>query len=112
MCSKLMAGCFLRRALQAAQAVATVGQDYLLSTRRGAPDPPPVVLRKLFNQLGSTYIKLGQFVASSPTLFPPEYVLEMEKCLDAAPPVPWERIKCVCVAGVETLQPWVAQLPW
>ena len=27
-----------------------------------------VVLRKLFERLGSTYIKLGQFVASSPTL--------------------------------------------
>lgn len=27
-----------------------------------------VVLRKLFERLGSTYIKLGQFIASSPTL--------------------------------------------
>ena len=42
----------------------------------------------------STYIKLGQFIASSPTLFPPEYVLEMQQCLDSAPPVPWDVIKC------------------
>ena len=70
-----------------------VGQEYLVSMQRGAPEAPPVVLRKLFNRLGSTYIKLGQFVASSPTLFPPEYVLEFQKCLDSAPPVPWSVIK-------------------
>jgi len=82
------------RALQVAQAVAFVGQDwYLGSVQRGTPEAAPVLLRKLFNQLGSTYIKLGQFIASSPTLFPAEYVLEMQQCLDSAPPVPWSIIK-------------------
>ena len=52
-----------------------------------------VVLRKLFEKLGATYIKLGQFIASSPTLFPEEYVLEFQKCLDKAEPVPWETVK-------------------
>ena len=52
-----------------------------------------MVLRKLFERLGATYIKLGQFIASSPTLFPPEYVLEFEKCLDRTEPVPWEVIR-------------------
>ena len=45
------------RALQAAQAVAVVGQEYLLSAQRGTPDEPQVVLRKLFNRLGTTFIK-------------------------------------------------------
>ena len=53
-----------RRALQAAQAAATVAAEYAQSLQRGAPEPPPVVLRKLFERLGSTYIKLGQFIAS------------------------------------------------
>ena len=44
----------------------------------------PKVLRVLFEKLGSTYIKLGQFIASSPTLFPREYVEEFQKCLDQA----------------------------
>ena len=52
-----------------------------------------MILRKLFERLGATYIKLGQFIASSPTLFPPEYVLEFEKCLDRTEPVPWEVIR-------------------
>ncbi|CAM9854304.1 unnamed protein product [Scytosiphon promiscuus] len=49
-------------------------------------------LRLLFERLGATYIKLGQFIASSPTLFPPEYVLEFQKCLDATDPVPYSKI--------------------
>jgi len=28
--------------------------------------------------------KLGQFIASSPTLFPEEYVTEFQKCFDKA----------------------------
>lgn len=52
------------RALQAAQAAATVAAEYAQSLQRGAPEAPPVVLRKLFERLGSTYIKLGQFIAS------------------------------------------------
>jgi len=55
----------------------------------------PVALRKLFERLGATYIKLGQFVASSPTLFPKEYVLEFQKCLDATEPLPWNVIESV-----------------
>lgn len=59
----------------------------------GNPEQPQVVLRKLFERLGATYIKLGQFIASSPTLFPPEYVLEFQKCLDKTPPVPFGTIR-------------------
>ena len=52
-----------------------------------------VILRKLFERLGATYIKLGQFIASSPSLFPAEYVLEFQKCLDRTEPVEWAVIK-------------------
>ncbi|CAN0264296.1 unnamed protein product [Ectocarpus fasciculatus] len=52
-------------------------------------------LRLLFERLGATYIKLGQFIASSPTLFPPEYVLEFQKCLDATEPVPYSKILAI-----------------
>ncbi|XP_022554243.1 uncharacterized aarF domain-containing protein kinase At5g05200, chloroplastic [Brassica napus] len=50
----------------------------------------PLYLRKLFERMGATYIKLGQFIASAPTLFPPEYVEEFQNCFDKAPPVPFE----------------------
>ena len=33
-----------------------------------------VRLREAFADLGATYIKLGQFIATAPSLFPSEYV--------------------------------------
>jgi predicted unusual protein kinase regulating ubiquinone biosynthesis (AarF/ABC1/UbiB family) len=49
-------------------------------------------MRRLFEELGATYIKLGQFIASSPTLFPAEFVLEFQSCLDSTPTVPYKTI--------------------
>ena len=43
--------------------------------------------------LSSVRCNAGQFIASSPTLFPEEYVLEFEKCLDRTEPVPFQVIK-------------------
>jgi hypothetical protein len=74
---------------------ATTALDTLPSnpTAGAITDTPPVVLRRLFERLGSTYIKLGQFIASSPSLFPDEYVLEFQKCLDKTEPVPYDAIR-------------------
>ncbi|MDZ4726826.1 MAG: AarF/UbiB family protein [Leptospira sp.] len=54
-----------------------------------------VILRELFESLGATYIKLGQFIASAPSLFLEEYVEEMQKCLDSVRPVPYSDIRRV-----------------
>ncbi|XP_073020214.1 uncharacterized aarF domain-containing protein kinase At5g05200, chloroplastic-like isoform X2 [Primulina eburnea] len=55
----------------------------------------PLYLRKLFERMGATYIKLGQFIASAPTVFPPEYVQEFQYCFDRAPPVPFQEIQVI-----------------
>ena len=68
----------------------SIAQDY---SRTGQLEPPEVILRKLFERLGATYIKLGQFVASSPSLFPAEYVTEFQKLLDQTEPVSYEKIR-------------------
>ncbi|RYR50165.1 hypothetical protein Ahy_A07g036746 isoform C [Arachis hypogaea] len=38
---------------------------------------------------------LSKFIASAPTLFPPEYVQEFQNCFDKAPPVPFEEIQSI-----------------
>ncbi|MCB0218851.1 MAG: AarF/ABC1/UbiB kinase family protein [Chrysiogenetes bacterium] len=45
----------------------------------------PVWLRMAFEDLGPTYIKLAQIIASSEGLFPKEYSEEFRKCLDRVP---------------------------
>lgn len=93
----------LRRTLQASRAVLTTGTELLRKFQGSGRAPTteellaevPATLRRLFELLGATYIKLGQFVASSPTIFPAEYVTEFQKCLDNAEPVPFSQIKRV-----------------
>lgn len=54
-----------------------------------------VLLRETFEQLGTTYIKIGQFIASTPSLFPRDYVEAFQQCLDKTTPVPFAYIKQV-----------------
>ncbi|KAE7996472.1 hypothetical protein FH972_001193 [Carpinus fangiana] len=93
------------RLAQGIQAVIGVGGEWLAdvskSTNSSARLPTemqlgllsPLYVRRLFERLGATYIKLGQFIASAPTLFPPEYVQEFQNCFDRAPVVPFEDIQ-------------------
>jgi aarF domain-containing kinase len=53
----------------------------------------PVVIRRAFEELGPTYIKLGQLVASSQGLFPERYCLEFRKCLDRVPPFEFAEVE-------------------
>lgn len=86
------------RAFQGVEAVAAVGQELLAQGPNAKPPSAPVVLRKLFERLGATYVKLGQFIASSPTLFPEEFVLEFQQCLDKTPSIPFDTVKGIIEA--------------
>lgn len=55
--------------------------------------PPANEVRELFESLGTTYIKFGQFIASSPSIFPKEYVEEFEQLLDQTAPIPFRIIR-------------------
>ncbi|KAF6143020.1 hypothetical protein GIB67_041088 [Kingdonia uniflora] len=95
------------RLAQGIQAVIGVGGEWLSDVSKapnvsaGLPTQmqlgllSPLYLRKLFERMGATYIKLGQLIASAPTLFPPEYVEEFQKCFDRAPTVPFEEIQSI-----------------
>ena len=59
---------------------------------QGEPDPGPLVVREAFEELGPTYIKLGQLVASSHGMFPEAYCQEFRKCLDRVKPFSYEDV--------------------
>ncbi|NLV74131.1 MAG: AarF/ABC1/UbiB kinase family protein [Chloroflexi bacterium] len=46
---------------------------------------PPQRLRKMLEELGPTFIKLGQILSTRPDILPPDYIVELTKLLDAAP---------------------------
>ncbi|MEJ2514825.1 MAG: AarF/UbiB family protein [Gammaproteobacteria bacterium] len=82
---------------------------------RGDRPPAPRLLRRTFERLGATYIKLGQFIASSPSLFPAEYVEEFQHCLDQTEPLPWPRIRSALRqelgARMEEAFAWIDPMP-
>jgi ubiquinone biosynthesis protein len=50
-------------------------------------------LRKAAEQLGPTYIKLGQIISSGDGLFPAELVNEFKLCRDKVAPEPWADVR-------------------
>ena len=51
--------------------------------------------RRALEELGTTYIKLGQLLSSRPDLLPDVYIEELGKLVDDVPPVPFEQIQRV-----------------
>jgi aarF domain-containing kinase len=60
---------------------------------QGRSDAGPAVVRRAFEDLGPTYIKLGQLVASSHGMFPEPYCQEFRKCLDRVRPFSFEEVE-------------------
>ncbi|GGY61588.1 ABC1 kinase family protein [Marinobacter zhanjiangensis] len=82
----------LKGAFRIGQTMTVLGRTGL-GWVRGHRPPAPRLLRETFESLGATYIKLGQFIASSPTFFPREYVDEFQGCLDRTPSIPYSDIR-------------------
>lgn len=77
--------------------IAVVRRGPLLVIHPGelAPQTMAVGLRHAFVDLGPTYVKLGQLIASSPGLFPGVLSDEFRKLLDSVPAQPADRIHAV-----------------
>lgn len=53
----------------------------------------PILLRMFCEDLGPTFIKFGQIIASSAGMFPDAYVKEFQKVLDRVKPFPFEDVQ-------------------
>lgn len=89
-----------QRSLDFARTLRVVGTEAAQKASSGglSTESAPELLRRMCEELGATYVKVGQFIASSPTLFPPEYVQEFQKTLDKTPPMPWSVVKPIIEA--------------
>lgn len=64
------------------------GRPYLRLTR-------PVMMRLFCEDMGPTFIKFGQIIASSAGLFPERYVTEFQKCLDRVRRFPFDQVRAI-----------------
>ncbi|MBI2890046.1 MAG: hypothetical protein HYY13_04590 [Nitrospirae bacterium] len=66
--------------------------------RRGAKGgledaPLPRRIRWAMEELGPTFVKLGQMLSMRPDLVPPDYVAEFQHLQDAVNPLPWDAVR-------------------
>ncbi len=66
--------------------------------------PDAVRLRTMFEQLGTTFIKLGQVLSTRPDLVPEEWCTEFKKLQSEVPPAPWEGVRDVIVQSLGPLE--------
>ncbi len=66
-----------------------------LATERAALDrvSTEARVRQAIEELGPTFVKLGQIVSTRPDLIPPALLSELAKLQDAVPPAPWDAVR-------------------
>jgi ubiquinone biosynthesis protein len=57
--------------------------------------------RLALEELGPTFVKLGQVLSTRPDLLPPRYITELSKLQDTVPPVPWISIRGVLIEELD-----------
>ncbi|HZI86099.1 MAG TPA: AarF/ABC1/UbiB kinase family protein, partial [Pyrinomonadaceae bacterium] len=90
----------LNRSRQIAGVLLSHGWNFLRNEQRSARESigaasnaRPLHLRQALEELGTTFIKLGQILSTRADLLPPEYLVELTKLQDSAPPVSFKEIQ-------------------
>ncbi|MCL5997979.1 MAG: AarF/UbiB family protein [Chloroflexi bacterium] len=67
----------------------------LLKQKPSEHHTPAEHLRLACEELGPTFIKLGQVLSTRPDLLPPDYITELSKLRDNVPPNPWQDVRAI-----------------
>ena len=91
--------------LRVLREVGVVGNAH--ATRENA-----VRFRETLEELGTTFVKLGQLLSSRPDLMPDVYIDELERLVDDVPPLPFAPLRDVIEReiGLDTFT-WIDEEP-
>lgn len=87
------------------------GGRVLRRPRGGVAAPGASEMRRAFENLGPTFVKFGQVIASSPA-FPVVLVQEFERCLDQVRPEPIEAVRRTIEESIGDVEEHFARIDW
>ncbi len=59
--------------------------------------PLPTKMRMMIEELGPTYVKMGQIASSQASVIPPEWAVELEKLQSNVPPFPSDQVRQIII---------------
>ncbi|HEY6571869.1 MAG TPA: AarF/ABC1/UbiB kinase family protein, partial [Candidatus Eisenbacteria bacterium] len=79
---------------------------FALPTAKEAHRTEAERVRLALGEMGATFIKLGQMLSTRADLLPPDFIAELSKLQDSAPPVPFEEIERIVKEDLAALPTW------
>ncbi|QGU93767.1 AarF/ABC1/UbiB kinase family protein [Clostridium bovifaecis] len=73
--------------------LAFYGFGYILDSKIKNDKSAPANLRKAFEELGPTFVKIGQILSTRPDILPHDYIEELSKLQDNVAPEPFKNIE-------------------
>ena len=89
-------------AARLAASIRSFSHHVIAARRAGKLDEMAIAgaIRRTFEDLGGTFTKFGQLIASSPSIFGDDVAHEFRGCLDSGPPVSFYEVRAVIEADL------------